>query len=77
LMGGVRNMKIPADLRDVYSVNGTLDVEVLEDKVRPGSSGMTLIPFRYRFPGQQNFSMGIGALTSSENVAESCLGEGC
>lgn len=74
LLAGVNGLVLPQtwdELRD-----GKLYVELHHDAAKIGRSGMTLIPFEYRFPHMRKTESGLVAATESITCAEKVL-DGC
>ena len=60
VLGGIRDLELPDDMSLVYG--GSLRMKLLDENARKGRSGMTLMPFEYKFPHQLNSSKGIVAI---------------
>jgi len=69
LLGGIKNLHLPRKISDIFEDRSQLDIELLENQSRQGRSGMTLIPFKFRFAHQKTFSTGVMARTSSVTLA--------
>lgn len=69
VLGGLQNLPIPQNMASIFDGGSRLQVRLLKRQKRNGRSGMTLIPFQYKFPHQQDFSDGIAASTTSVDLA--------
>lgn len=74
MLGGIRNLPIPSDIRDVFDENGKLEVIYLEDQIKVGRSGMNLVPFEFKFPYHEKPGSGIFAFTDSRELADDVCG---
>lgn len=75
LMGGVRNLPIPANMRVFFGktliqTEKKLTVRLLDDQQRPGKSGMAIMPFEFQFPHQTDMGTGIIAQTNSNELID-------
>lgn len=75
VLGGLSDLPIPEDMDVIFNGNhpgegnSRLEVRFLKGAEKKGQSGMTLMPFEYKFPHQKTFSRGIAASTDSIDLA--------
>jgi len=69
MLGGISDLPIPKDMRDIFVEGSRLEVRFLPDQKKKGRSGLELVPFEFKFPHQETFARGIYAITGSEDLA--------
>jgi|CXWL01.1.fsa_nt_gi hypothetical protein len=74
LLGGIKNLELPSSAEAVFPPGGKLHVLIKPVEKKTGKSGMTLMPFEFRFPHQdQNSGSGIMAISYKQDMTEEYL----
>lgn len=73
LMGGLTNLPL-GDIEHVFNTYSNLQLRIDPAGIKLGRSGMTIVPFAYRFDNQNDFSRGFGAVTDSPELVEKICG---
>lgn len=68
LMSRVTNLPIPEGMEDILGGKKSLQLRNLGKRTVNRESGLSMMPFEYRFPHQSEFSRGIVAVNDGEKI---------